>query len=328
MDKEPQMNITLLSVNDIKQCITMQAAIDALEAAFIQLAKQQAILPLRTAIEIKKENAVCLTMPAYLQQDNNLGLKVVSVFPNNPQLGLPTINGVLLLLDAKTGQSKAIMDAGYLTALRTGAVAGLATRYFANDDAKHAAIIGAGAQASTQLEAIAAVRDIEQVSVWSRNMDTAVEFAKKFEHQFDMLPCATVQQAVKHADVICTATSSLEPLIHLADIQPEIHINAIGSHSKAMHEIANDVFSKSITIVDQIEAAVAEAGEIISAMEHSVIKQSSLYELGNLLLNQQPGFKKKLTVFKSVGLAIQDICVAELVYDQAIKNKLGSNFSF
>jgi len=322
------MTLTLLSVDQIKQCINMRQAIDAMENAFQQLARQQAVLPLRTAIEIKKEKALCLTMPAFLQAQGSLGLKVVSVFPNNSQHAIPTINGVLLLIDSQTGQPQALMDAGYLTALRTGAVAGLATRYFAKDNARHVAIIGTGVQAASQLEAVAAVRDIQRVSVWSRNSDNAHLFAKKLAQQFDIHPCPTIQDAVKDADIICTATSSTEPLIHLAEIQPDVHINAVGSHSRSMREIANDVFSQSITIVDQIEAALAEAGEVISAIEERVIKPTSLYEIGDLLINSQAGLKEKLTVFKSVGLAIQDIAVAALVYKHALKNKLGSIFSF
>ena len=320
------MSLTLLSATDVKQCIDMRQAIDAMESAFLQLARNQVVLPLRTPITIESENAVCLTMPAYLKEEKQLGLKVVSLFPNNHLQKLPAINGVILLLDAQTGKPKAIMDATWLTALRTGAVSGLATRLLAKDDAKHVTIIGAGAQAITQLEAVASVRNIQQVSVWSRTHAHAISFAKQIEQRFEVHACTTVLEAVKDADIICTATNSTEPLIHLADIKHDAHINAIGSHTKTMHEIAPDVFTHAVTVVDQIDAALKEAGEIICAIESSVIDLPSLHELGYLLTHQQPEFKNQLTVFKSVGLAIQDISIAEMAYRNAIDKKIGHNF--
>ena len=301
------MSLMLLSATDIKQCINMQQAIDAMENAFLQLAQHQVVLPLRTPLPITNENAICLTMPAYLQQQRQLGLKVVSLFPNNHQHQLPSINGVILLLDATTGQPKALMDASYLTALRTGAVSGLATKLLAENDAKHVAIIGSGTQAMTQLDAIRAVRPIQHVSVWSRTPKHALLFAKQLEHQMDVQVSTTIQDAIKNADIICTATQSTEPLIYLDDIKSDVHINAIGSHTKTMHEIAPDVFTKSVTIVDQITAALAEAGEIIQAVESNLIRTNSLIEIGNLLMHPKPELKHQRTVFKSVGLAIQDI---------------------
>ena len=189
------MSLTLLSATNIKQCIDMRQAIDAMESAFLQLAKDQVVLPLRTPINVESENAVCLTMPAYFKEEKQLGLKVVSLFPNNHLQKLPAINGVILLLDAQTGQPKALMDAAWLTALRTGAVSGLATRLLARDDVEHVAIIGAGAQALTQLEAVATARNIRRVSVWSRTHAHAISFAKQIEQQFEVHACTTVSEA-------------------------------------------------------------------------------------------------------------------------------------
>ncbi|WP_232220395.1 ornithine cyclodeaminase family protein [Legionella tunisiensis] len=173
------MNLRLLSLPEVKQSITMNQAIDAMERTFLQLAKQEVRLPLRTGIPIVEENALTLTMPAYLARDKTLGLKVVSIFPNNLAKNKPSITGFIMLLDANTGEPKVLMDAAYLTALRTGAVSGLATKYFARDDANHVAIIGSGTQALTQLEAVAAVRNIKRVSLWSRNKENAEKLAKK-----------------------------------------------------------------------------------------------------------------------------------------------------
>lgn len=321
------MGLRLLSSDEVKQSITMSQAIDAMEHAFTQLANQQVKLPLRTAISIDEEKALTLTMPAYLAQDKTLGLKVVSIFPNNLAKNMPSITGFIMLLDASTGEPKVLMDAAFLTSLRTGAVSGLATKYFARDNANHVAIIGSGAQSLTQLEAVAAVRTITRVSIWSRNMKNAEKFAKQLEKQYDIKVYEHVSQAVRDADIICTATSSTEPLIHLNDIQPDVHINAIGSHSRSMQEIGQDVLGHSVVFVDQLEAVLSESGEVIKAVEQSILKKESIIEIGQWLLRKDMDYKNHSTVFKSVGLAIQDLSVAEVVYRNALKNSLGINFS-
>ncbi len=320
------MSLTLLSANDVKQCITMPEAIDAMENAFLQLANKQVNLPLRTAIAIDREDATSLTMPAYLQHENQLGLKVVSFFPNNLRHHLPSINGVILLLDAQTGEPKALMDAVFLTALRTGAVSGLATRLLAKEDASRVAILGSGAQAMTQIDAVRAVRPIKQVRIWSRTPEHAEALAKQLENQIETQVYSTIPYAVKDADIICTSTSSTSPLVYYSDIKENVHINAIGSHTKDMQEIALDVMENATLIVDQITAATKEAGEIIRVLEAGNIEAKSLIELGQLLLHPQPKLKDQRTVFKSVGLAIQDISIAEMVYKNAVKRQVGCQF--
>lgn len=318
--------IRLLSAGDVKQCINMKQAIDAMEKAFLQLANLQVVQPLRTGTSIENQKAVTLTMPAYLKKEASLGVKIASLFPNNHTKNLPAINGVVLLLNAETGEAKAMMDASYLTALRTGAASGLATNYFASDDARHLALIGSGAQAYTQLEAVAAVRDIQRVSVWSPDIKHAKAFAKQFEDKFDARAYEKITDVVKEADIICTATPSTSPLVQFADLKAGVHINAIGSHSRTMRELDNDILAHGFIIVDQIDAALAEAGEVISAIENQVIDRSALKEIGSLLSSKPMGLKNKLTVFKSVGLAIQDISVAEVVYTNAIRENVGYEF--
>lgn len=320
------MSLKILSLSEIKQSITMHQAIDAMETAFIQLAMSEVKLPLRTAVAIDSENALTLTMPAYLAKDKALGLKVVSIFPHNLNQGKPSINGLILLLDANTGEPQALMDAGYLTALRTGAISGLATKYFARDNASHVAIMGSGVQAYSQLEAVAAVRPITRVSIWSRHFENAKNFAKKLESQYDVHIYDSVTSAVMHADIICTATSSKEPFIHLQDLAPHAHINAIGSHSHVMKEVSNDVLHHAVVIVDQLEAALAESGEIISAVEKNMIPKDAIIEIGQWLLRKDGDHKEQLTVFKSVGLAIQDVSVARVVYQNALSQGLGQEF--
>lgn len=309
--------LTVLSQVDVKQSITMLQAIDILEVAFKQLALGQTVLPLRTALPIDKKQAVTLTMPAFMQGQEALGVKIVSVFPENAAAKIPVINGVIVLLDAETGRAKALIEASYLTALRTGAVSGLATRYLAKENAKHLAVIGSGPQAVMQLEAVAAVRPIDTVSLWSRDYNKAMAFAKIIEDHYEVLCHREIKQAVKQAEVICTATPSTEPLIHLADINPEVHINAVGSHTPAMTEVSLEVMAKATVVVDQREAALAEAGEVIAAVKAKCLEVQQLIELGQLILSP-PSLSHGLTVFKSVGLAIQDISIAQVVYENAV----------
>lgn len=321
------MSLRLLSLDEVKQCISMSQAITAMERAFIQLANKQVKLPLRIGIAIDEEEALTLTMPAYLEQDKTLGLKVISVFPKNSIHNKPTITGCIMLLDATTGEPKALMDADFLTALRTGAASGLATQYFAIEDAAHLAIIGSGTQAETQLQAVTTVRDIKKVSIWSREHKNAERFAAKIADKYSVNVCSTIKSAVKDADIICTATASTTPLIYPEGLLPHVHINAIGSHNMKMKEISNELLKQAIVIADQLNAVLAEAGEIISAMNHNHLQKESIIEFGNWLLHKRPDHKKHITVFKSVGLSIQDLSVASVVYQNALIKNLGTSFT-
>jgi ornithine cyclodeaminase len=319
------MALKLLSLDEVKQSINMSEAIEAMERAFMQLALNEVVLPLRTGIPVD-ENGLTLTMPAYLAQEKILGLKVVSVFPNNLQLNKLSINGAILLLSAATGEPLVLMDASYLTALRTGAISGLATKYFSRDIPSTVGIIGTGVQAFTQLEAVAAVRPINRVMVWSRHLDNAKQFAKKLENLYDIQVCEQISLALSAADIICTATASTQSLVYLQDLQSHVHINAIGSHNPSMHEISAEVLQQAVVIVDQLEAAMNESGEIISAVAQGTLKKESILEIGSWLTNKTPDFKEQMTVFKSVGLAIQDLSVAQVVYQNSMKKNLGSIF--
>lgn len=319
------MPLKLLSLEEVKQSITMLDAIDAMQNAFIQLAQKNVILPLRTVMQI--EHGLTLTMPAYLAKDNSLGIKIVSMFPNNPQKNKASINGIILLLDNITGEPLVMMDASYLTALRTGAICGLATKYFSKDIESTLTIVGCGVQALTQLQAILAVRKIKQVFVYSRNLENAKKFVKNLKHLCNIEVSEKLSTSLKKSDIICTATTSIDPFINLKDLQPHVHINAIGSHSKNMQEISDDVLQKSVIIVDQISAAMKEAGEIINAVEQKKIKEESIIELGSWLLNKTNNFQDQMTVFKSVGLAIQDLAVAQVVYQNSLKLNLGTTFN-
>lgn len=307
--------MNILSGSDIKKIITMGDAIDAMKSAFLAVSEHAVTMPLRTPIKVDKYDAMSLFMPAYLQNEDQLGIKIVSINPHNQEKNIPSINGVIVLLDAKTGQVKAILDAEYLTALRTGAASGLATELFAKKDAKNVAILGSGAQAHTQLQAVITTRPIEKIQVWSRSKSNAELFAKHYADNYQVTVHDSPQQACFDADVVCAATSSVDPIIYRSDVPGHCHINAIGSHTAKHAELASDLLSEATVYVDQISAAMAEAGEVIQAVNHGVITTDDLIEIGTRVNSDNSAQQNTLTVFKSVGLAAQDIAVAEKVYE-------------
>ena len=310
----------------------MTDAIDATKQAFIELDHNHASLPLRTPIEIPAENGLSLFMPAYLPELDQLGIKVASIFPNNSEKDIPAITGVVLLLDSKTGAPKALLDASYLTALRTGASSGVATDLLAKPDAKQLAIIGAGAQAKTQLSAVLAVRDITDIAIYSRSHQSRELFAGYIKEKYKDLQVTiadAIDSACHDADIICTATNSTEPLVYLDDIKDDCHINAIGSHNESMHEIDISVIKQAKVIVDQKHASLKEAGEIIRAIKAKLIEDDDLLELGYILNHQNHyiELKQQLTVFKSVGIAIQDLTVASKALELAEADDIGTMVS-
>lgn len=321
------MNIRLLSQSDIKQCVSMKEAIETMRAAFLEMAQGHVIQPLRTIIPIASKNAATLTMPAYLSQSQGLGVKIVSSFPENVNVDKPSINGVIVLLDANTGIPVALLEASYLTALRTGAISGLATELLAPNDAKTLCMLGAGAQAPTQIEAITTVRNIEKINIWSRDINRANHVVKTLKDRYPIITsCEKIQDALCDADIICTATPTTTPLFQLSDIKSKAYICAIGSHARSMQEVSLDIMAKADIVVDQKEVALREAGEVIAAIEAGLIQDNQLIAIGTLLSQPKPLLSSELIVFKSVGLAIQDTSIAHLVYQNACTQQLGFNY--
>lgn len=327
------MQLRILNAQDIVEILPMTTCIDVMRDAFAELQAGDADMPARSVITIPKQQAVSLFMPAYLSEKGSLGIKIVSSFPNNPRKNLPSIHGVVVLLDEKTGQIKALLDGAALTALRTGAVSGLATDLLARQDAETVAIIGSGVQAKTQLEAVCCVRAIKRVWIYSPTRKNVIRFAEELSYKKD-IPEITianyVHEATKYADIICTATPVTAPIVEFKDVKPGTHINAIGSHSAAMRELDEELISKAKVIVDQRAAALAEAGEIIHAIQNKLLSEKKLIELGQIIMNPTLGrnSSEQITLFKSVGLAIQDISAADYVLNAAIEKQRGTVIEF
>jgi len=320
--------VRILNRQQVMTVLQMKDCIDVLEQAFAELATGSAVLPLR--IGIRPPGGISLYMPAYLQKMNALACKVVTVYKENPtKYNLPTTIGKVLLQDSQTGDVISIMDGGYLTAVRTGAVSGLATRLLAREDkGQTATIFGAGVQAEMQLWAITEVRDIKQAMVYDIIPEAANRFAAKMSEKLS-IPVVPVTDMDKllDADIICTASSSMTPLFDGNKVKPGTHINGIGSHSPNARELDSAIVKRSLLIADSREACLNEAGDIMIPIQEGAITPDHIYaELGEIVIKKKPGrtSAEQITLFKSNGLAIQDAAAAKLVFDKAENLGIGT----
>jgi len=261
------MTLPFFTAEDIRRALPMREAIEAMRAAFIAFSEGRAHIPQRLSISIPEQEGITLVMPGYVPPDA-LGLKVVSVFPRNPARGLPTLSALVVMLDPETGAPAALLDGAFLTAWRTGAASGLATDLLARPDAESLALIGAGAQARTQLLAVAAVRSLRRVRVYSRTPARAQALIEEMQGQEgipqDIAVAPTPEAAVAEADIVCTATNSSVPVFDGQALRPGTHINAIGSFTLEMRELDEETFRRAArVVVDSRAAALAEAGEVV-----------------------------------------------------------------
>ena len=319
-----------LNARDIAALLTMTDAIAAVEEAFRQLALGDVALPPRVGIGMARYGGGGAAMPAYVGGEiNSLGLKLVTLYPDNPgRYSLAAVQATLVLLNPRTGQLLAVMDAGALTALRTGAAGGVATRYLARQGATRATVFGAGVQGRAQLEALCAVRPIQRAWIVDRVPAAAHAFAAEMSAQLELpiAPATDLRAAVADADVILTATTAHEPLFDGNWLQPGVHINGIGSHAPAARELDTVTVQRARVVTDQAAACLAEAGDLIIPLREGAIAEAHIAaQLGDIIVGLKPGrtTEEEITLFKSVGLAIQDIAVAAQVYRQALATGRG-----
>ena len=320
----------LLNQNDVMKVLDMAQCMEAVEKAFAELASGTAVLPLR--INLFTEEGLALYMPAYLKEMGALACKVVTSYVNNPaKHNLPTIMGKVLLQDPETGDVICIMDGGYLTAVRTGAASGVATRYLAREDqGQRVGIFGAGAQARTQLWAMTIVRDIARACVYDVDDEAVRRFITEMTDKLklDIIKATSPEQVLEEADIICTASSSPTPLFDGSKVREGTHINGVGSHTPKAREMDTAIIKRSKVIADSYDACLREAGDIIIPIEEGAIDKSHLCaELGEVITGKKPGRAdaREITLFKYNGLAIQDVAAAKLVYDKAVQAGIGTS---
>jgi len=322
----------ILSADDVRRAVPMAAAIDAVAAAFARLSAGGAEVPLRTHIATPEHEATSFFMPARIAgggDDGALGLKVVSVFPHNVAHGEPSIFALVTLLDPHSGRPLAVLDGTYLTALRTGAASGAATRYMARPDARTLAIFGAGAQALPQILAVLAVRPIDNVWIVNRTRDRAALLAARLRGEGfrgDVRLAPDPAAALAEADVVCLATASPTPLFDPAELRPGTHVNGVGSYKPSMAEMPPAAVARARVVVDQRAAAWAEAGDLVQARDAGLIDEGHIAgELGEVVAGVLPGRTSpdEITFFKSVGNAAQDLAVGTLALRRAAELGLG-----
>ena len=308
--------MVILNKKQINKIVAMNEAIEAMKTAFVQLSNGEAIIPTRLSTDVPDKNATSLVMPAYSLDSPYYTVKVVSVNYSNPQKGLPLLHSSVQVFDASKGNIVATLDGESVTAIRTGAVSGLATGMLAKKDAKVGAVFGTGVQAKSQVEAILAVKNLEKILVFSRTKESAKLFCNLIYDTFGIKASTGNTDSLKEADVICTATPSKKPLFDHGDLNPGVHINAIGSFKPHMQEIPVETVINSKVIVDKRETCTVEAGDLIIPVEEGVWSFDLVHgELGQVISGEVSGrdSEDEITLFKSVGNAIQDLALANMI---------------
>lgn len=323
------MPVLVLNQSDIAQLLPMRDCIDVMAAALSALARGDAILPLRQVLRLPDSKNAFAVMPAYLGAAKAVGAKVITVFPDNHGTALDSHQGAVLLFEAEHGSLVAIMDASSITAIRTAAVSGLATRLLAREDAADVAILGTGVQARTHLGAMCAVRPVKRVRVWSRNSGTVREFADRESrrHVIEVEPSRSAREAVEGAEIVCTVTATREPVLEGRWLADGAHVNAVGASLPFARELDTAAVARGRLYVDRRESTLNEAGDFLIPKREGAIGDDHIVgEIGELLLGRVPGRRtqEEVTIFKSLGLAVEDIAAASFVYERARTEGRGS----
>lgn len=320
----------LLREADVAALLPMEAAIGIMEQALRAFSTGGVLQPVRLALGIEPQGGYLGLMPAHLRGDPGvseaLGAKAVTFYTRNAERNLPTHMAVILLWDSATGTLLAIMDGRLITELRTAATSAAATKVLAREDASVLALLGSGVQARSHLEALRVVRSLHETRVWSRTGAHAEAFARELGGGTRIRVCATAEEAVRGADVIVTATSSPSPVLRGEWIAPGAHINAVGAPRPDWRELDSTAVVRSRLFVDSRAGALAESGDVVQALNEGAIGEAHILgEIGAVLAGRIPGrtSPRDITLFKSLGMAVEDVATAAYVYDQARQRGVG-----
>ncbi len=320
-----------LSRENLRRLVPMADAVELMKLAFSELSAGRAASPLRTVIPVTEFEGDALFMPAHVPAAGALGVKVVNVFRGNPAKGLPLIHAIVVLSDPETGQPLAILDGSYLTALRTGAVSGAATDLLARAESKTLVVIGAGVQGVPQAAAVCTVRPIERIIAVDTREESLARFVEMVGRDWPdlagRLETSTDAGVVAEADVVCTATTSKLPVFDDALIRPGTHINAVGAYTPEMQEVPAATVARAYLVVDATEAALEEAGDLIAPLRDGLVGHEHFErELGMVVAGTIPGrtSDEQVTLFKSVGNAVQDVTVGKRAVDRALAGGVGT----
>lgn len=316
------MEFLVLSGTDVRVLLPVPRCIDLMADALLALARHQATVPLRTLLRLPDRSGLLGLMPAHYAPAGVMGLKAVSVMPGNHGSPWDAHQGGVLVFETTHGCPLALVDASAITAIRTAAVSGVATRALARSDAADLAILGSGVQATTHLEAMLAVRSLQRIRVWSRNRGNATSFAAVAadRHGVTVEVSASARDAVRDADIICTTTSAREPILLGEWLAPGAHINAVGSSVRTARELDGAAIACSRLFVDRRESALAEAGDFLLARAEGLVADLHIVgELGEVLAGDAAGrlTAHDITLFESLGLGVEDVLAAWFVQDAA-----------
>jgi len=333
MSGAASFELLILSGVDVKRTLPMPDCIAAVDRAMRAYSQGAADVPLRTIMTLPGGRNFFGVMPGYLGDPRGLGAKILTVYPENAQRGLPSHVGLVVLFDSETGLPLAVMNAAEVTALRTAAASAVATRALARSGAAHLAILGTGEQAMTHLEAISHVRTLQSVRIWGRTFEKAQIFAKEQGSRFGLKvhACQSAEAAVDGADIVCTVTSSREPILRGALLKRGAHVNLVGASRLSTREADDDVVTRSRFFADSRTSARAEAGELRHAMDGGRVGEGHLIgEIGEVLNGVVKGrmADDDITVYKSLGIAAQDLAAAHVIYERACRDGVGTRAPF
>jgi ornithine cyclodeaminase len=322
----------VLSHADVERLLPMQECIEVMSDALAGLARGELYQPLRSVVRPPEAAAFYGLMPGYRGGEQSaFALKAVVIVPGNPSRGLDAHQGAVLLSNGETGQLDAVLDASAFTAIRTAAVSAVATRALAREDARTLAIIGAGVQARAHLEAMVLARPFERAFVWSRTPEHASRLAEEAGTSFPIEPADSGEAAVKEADVIVTVTSSPEPVLRREWIRDGTHINAVGASIPTSRELDSATVVAATLFVDRRESTENESGDYLMPLREDAIGPEHIRaELGEVLIGRHPGRTSadEITIFKSLGLAIEDLAAAQHVVRRAREAGAGTEVPF
>jgi ornithine cyclodeaminase len=316
----------VLSQSDVHRLLTMPKCVELMRGTLSALARGEATLPLRTVFAIP--DGAFAVMPAALSNPSTVGAKLITVLPKNHGTQYDSHQGAVLLFDTGNGSLLSVMDASSITQIRTAAASGVATDALARQSATSLGILGAGVQGQSHLEAMCAVRPLKSVKIWSRNRDSAESLAKVAREKFglDAAAVGSASEAVTGLDIVCATTSATEPVLLGEWLTPGTHVNAVGASQRHAREIDSATVVRSRLYVDRRESALKEPGDIIVPIENGEITPDHIVgEVGEVLIGTAPGrtSDSDITLFKSLGLAIEDLASAHFLYAEARRQHAG-----
>ncbi len=319
----------VISEAQVKGLLDLDELISALEQAHVQFSAGKVVMPVRLVVPLPEIQGRITSMPAFMSEGKALGIKIISYFRDNPKQDLPPILATISMYSAETGKLEVLMDGVYITAIRTACASAMATKALARPETPVLGILGAGTQARTHIRALSRVRSIERVLIWSPSRVNAIYVKEELEGELgiEIHPQESAEAVVREADILTTVTDAAEPVLEAEWLKPGVHINAVGSHRPEAREMGSDTVKRATVVVDSLDAINNECGDILLAIEEGAITADHVRgEIGEVLSGAKPGRTgdAEITLYKSVGIAAQDVAAASLVYRRALEQGVGT----